>query len=90
MHFLVPGTHNKKDCPTSVTAVCRDMFCSYNAKLDPPSRPCHTCLQSNFSSQQLSLLCHPSTCMAVCEGALNFVVALNVEWISPVEPLTSN
>jgi len=28
--------------------------------------------------------------MVVCEGVLNFVVALNVEWISPVEPVTWN
>ena len=28
--------------------------------------------------------------MVVCESALNFVVTLNVEWISPVEPVTLN
>ena len=34
----------------------------------------------------------PSFHMVVCEGALNFVVhvALNVEWISPVDPVTYN
>ena len=30
----------------------------------------------------------PSFYMVVCVGVLNFVVALNVEWISPVEPVS--
>jgi len=28
--------------------------------------------------------------MVLCEGVLNFVVALNVDWLSPVEPVTLN
>ena len=32
----------------------------------------------------------PSFRMVVCEGVLNFVVALNVEWISPVESVILN
>ena len=65
------------------------MFCGYNAKLDPPSRPSHTSLQSHFFQPPAEFVV-PSFHMVVCEGAFNFVVALNVEWISPVEPETSN